>query len=113
MKKLIEKNANLQLSYGPPEIIWSVTISPNGKHVLCGSNDATIKIWELLTGKLVRTLKVHTMDVSSVAVSSDGAYIVSGSHDGTIKIWDTARRHNSPFDILEYYFEKKKKIKKK
>lgn len=56
-----------------------------------GSRDGTIKIWDLATGKLLRTLTGHSEVVLSVAISPDGQTIVSGSDDKTIKIWRLKR----------------------
>ncbi|MDJ0773066.1 MAG: WD40 repeat domain-containing protein, partial [Mastigocoleus sp. MO_167.B18] len=50
----------------------------------------TIKIWNLVTGELIRTLEGHKGKVSSVAISPDGQTFVSGSHDRTIKLWNLA-----------------------
>ncbi|MCU0516728.1 MAG: hypothetical protein MUC60_07630 [Oscillatoria sp. Prado101] len=58
-----------------------------GKTLVSGSNDKTIKIWNLDTGTLQNTLTGHTDTVYSVAISPDGKTLVSGSNDHTIKIW--------------------------
>lgn len=68
--------------------ILSVAISLNGKTLVSGSHDGTIKIWNLGTLKLKSTLTGHSNSVNSVAFSPDGNTLVSGSHDGTIKIWN-------------------------
>ncbi|NES89773.1 MULTISPECIES: serine/threonine-protein kinase [Okeania] len=67
--------------------VWSVAISPDGQTIVSGSEDKTIKIWDLATGSLKNTLTGHTWVVTSIAISSDGQTIVSGSDDKTIKVW--------------------------
>jgi len=67
--------------------ICSVAISPDGKHILSGSNDKTIRVWDRVTGgPLCAPLRGHTSAVSSVAINDN--LIVSRSHDGTVLMWD-------------------------
>jgi len=56
--------------------------------LVSGSDDKTIKIWNLNNKKEIRTLKGHLDIVYSVAISPDGQILVSGSKDKTIKIWN-------------------------
>ncbi|KAI1434401.1 quinon protein alcohol dehydrogenase-like superfamily [Xylaria sp. CBS 124048] len=51
-----------------------------------GSYDATIKIWNMEKGEVVRTLQGHTMGIR--ALQFDDRMLVSGSLDGTVKIWN-------------------------
>lgn len=67
--------------------VTSVAISPDGQILVSGSNDNTIKIWNLRTFKLLRILK-HSRGVNSIAISRDGQTLASGSDDKTIKIWN-------------------------
>jgi WD40 repeat protein len=53
---------------------------------LVGSRDNTIRVWDLNTGRLLKTLKGHSEAINSVAISSDNSKIVSGSEDDTIKV---------------------------
>ena len=68
-------------------IVWSVAISPDGKYIVSGSQDKTLKLWEAGNGRLVRTFEGHNDSVYSVAFSPDGKNIVSGAFDKTIKLW--------------------------
>ena len=62
------------------------SISPDG--LTLGSVDSTIKLWNLKTGDLLRTLTGHEEAVVSVAISPDGQTLASGSEDKTIKLWN-------------------------
>ncbi|NCS42520.1 MAG: protein kinase [Microcystis aeruginosa BS11-05] len=75
---------------GHSDMVTSVVYSPDGRYLASGSDDKTIKIWEVATGKELRTLTGHSDRVSSVAYSPDGRYLASGSSDDTIKIWEVA-----------------------
>src|SRR6266852_1347289 len=76
---------------GHTEIVYGIAFSPDGRHVLTGSFDKTLKLWEMATGKEVRTLggqAGHQQNILSVAFSPDGQYLASGSQDNTVKLWD-------------------------
>ena len=67
----------------------SVSYSPNGKLIVSGYVDGSVRIWDINTGKLVMNpLKGHTGRVDSVSFSPNGEKIVSASVDGTVRIWD-------------------------
>lgn len=68
--------------------VHAVTVSPNGQQFASSSLDRTIKLWDLNTGELLRTLEGHTSAVHTIIFSSDGQALASSSHDGTIKLWD-------------------------
>jgi len=53
--------------------------------LISGSLDNTIKMWDIETGKTVRTFFGHIEGVWAIA--SDKLRLVSGSHDRTIKVW--------------------------
>ncbi|KAG7414058.1 Vegetative incompatibility protein HET-E-1 [Fusarium oxysporum f. sp. rapae] len=82
-------NAVLQTLEGHTNTVNSVVFSPDGRRIASGSDDKTVKIWDMATGE-EQTLKGHISMVSSVVFSLDGRHIASGSSDYTIKIWDVA-----------------------
>jgi WD40 repeat protein len=69
----------------------SVAFSSDGLQVVSGSNDNTIRIWNVERGKEEQKLKGHSSQVNSVAFSPDGLQVVSGSNDKTIRIWNVKR----------------------
>lgn len=70
--------------------VTCVAFSPDGQTLASGSEDKTIKLWNLTTGQEVRTLSGHTDTVYSVAFSPNGQILASGSTDKKIKIWGNA-----------------------
>src|SRR5205823_8492332 len=50
--------------------------------------DRTIRIWDILDGRHLRTIEGHQAAVTSVVFSPDGDTLFSGSIDGWIGIWN-------------------------
>ncbi|MEG3436718.1 WD40 repeat domain-containing protein [Pannus brasiliensis CCIBt3594] len=73
---------------GHKDAVTSVALTPDGKTLVSGSADNTIKVWNLETGVESRTLTGHKDAVMSVALTPDGKTLVSGSWDNTIKVWN-------------------------
>jgi WD40 repeat protein len=70
--------------------LTSITFSTDGKYIVSGASDQTVRIWDAQTGKQIGgLLEGHTNTVLTVAFSPDGKSIVSGSSDRTVRIWDT------------------------
>jgi WD40 repeat protein len=81
----------LQTLEGHTDWVTSVAFSPDGKQIVSGSRDTTVRRWDAATGQqLLPVLKGHTSWVTSVAFSPDGKQIVSGSRDRTVRRWDAA-----------------------
>ncbi|KAG8983106.1 hypothetical protein FRB93_007663 [Tulasnella sp. JGI-2019a] len=83
-----------------PRALWTGTkhlgevsfllISPDGKTVVSGSDDGTVRMWDSSTGSSIgEPLEGHTSHISCLAISPDGKTIVSGFYDGTVHRWDT------------------------
>lgn len=73
-----------------PHFVYSAVFSPDGRLAVSGGFDATVKLWDVSTGRLLRTFIGHTAFVNSVAFSPDGATVASGSADNTVRLWEIA-----------------------
>ena len=58
------------------------------KFFVSGSNDRTIKFWDLVEGKLIVTLTGHINTVRGLALSDRHPYLFSCGEDKQVKCWD-------------------------
>jgi WD40 repeat protein len=70
--------------------VSSVAFSPDGKTIVSGPYDRTVRMWDAATGMEQHKMTGHEHYVTSVAFSPNGKTIVSGSWDQTVRVWDAA-----------------------
>jgi WD40 repeat protein len=70
----------------------ALAFTPNGKVLVSGSWDKTIRLWDVATGKQMAVLRGHTGHVYCVAISPDGTLLASTGTDRTVRLWDMATR---------------------
>lgn len=73
---------------GHSQGVWSVGYSPDGQTLASGGSDRYLRLWEIETGRLIRSLRGHTHDIRQVAFSPDGQILATASEDRTIRLWN-------------------------
>ena len=73
----------LQKLNGHTSQVNSVAFSLDGKYIVSGSDDNSVRMWDASTGAQLQVLNDNTQ-VTSVEFSTDGKYIVSSSHNTSV-----------------------------
>ena len=93
-------SSDAQATFSPPtwqcihtlsrhtEAVSAVAITKDGKKLVTGSYDKTLRLWNIRNGSLLKTFSDHNKEIHCVSLSGDGKTVASGSADQTIKIWD-------------------------
>ncbi|HEX3557709.1 MAG TPA: caspase family protein [Pyrinomonadaceae bacterium] len=68
--------------------VYATAFSADRHWFATGNKDKTIRVWEIATGRKVRTLTGHTGWVTSIAFSPDSKWLASASLSGAVKLWD-------------------------
>ena len=63
-------------------------VQPDGGSLLSGSDDDTVRLWDIELRQEVAAFSGHAANVNSVAFSPDGRILASGSDDATVRLWD-------------------------
>jgi WD40 repeat protein len=72
------------------DTVFSVRFSPDQKHLASGAADKLMKVFEVSSGKFVRSFEGHTHHVLNVSWLAHGRTLASGGADSAIKVWDFA-----------------------
>ncbi|HRD78742.1 MAG TPA: caspase family protein, partial [Hyphomicrobiaceae bacterium] len=70
--------------------VTSAAVSPDGRRIVTGSSDGTLKFWDAATGRELRSIDGGQSALMAVAMSPDGRWVVSSGMDATVKLWDAA-----------------------
>jgi WD40 repeat protein len=78
---------------GPPQKVLSVAWSADGRRIVTGGFDGSLRFRDAESGDLVAELRPHEEYVKSVAFSPDGHVLVTASGDGDVQLLDATPRH--------------------
>lgn len=90
---LAAQDLTLKVPLGHSGEITCAAFSPDSRYLVSGSQDKTLILWDVESGKELRSFRGHGDQVNAVAFSPDGSMIVSGSggkyvNDGQVKVWN-------------------------
>ena len=87
--------------------VTCLAFSPDGATLATGG-DEVIKLWDITTGKISRSIWGHLERVRTVEFSPDGAYLASGGDENQVKLWSVEREEDST--ILYEHWKPVKKV---
>lgn len=68
--------------------VLAIALSPDERRFLSGSNDRTLALWDIATGRKVADIGTHSAAVTCIALSPSGRTALAGTADGTLSLWD-------------------------
>ncbi|MCF0234428.1 MAG: hypothetical protein HUK22_05555 [Thermoguttaceae bacterium] len=76
----------------PGHVDWvrAISLSPNNRYLVSGAWDSRVRVWDLASGKLVRTLDAEIKNIERVTFAPDGRTIAVGTSGGAVSLWDGA-----------------------
>jgi len=90
-------NKELRALEGHTLVVTAAAFSPDQKRVVSGSEDGTVRLWDIESGKEVSPRPGHTQAVHCVALSQDGRYALTGGADKSIRLWDLSGKPPGQF----------------
>ncbi len=87
----LEKQKRVMTLAGHKGKVLAVCLTKNGKHGYTAGDDCTVRIWDMASGALVKTLAKHTAPVVSLAAMPNAQFALSADAKGQICLWDSNR----------------------
>ncbi|MEX0818010.1 MAG: c-type cytochrome domain-containing protein, partial [Pirellulaceae bacterium] len=84
------RNAHKLDIAGVESPVKAIAVSPDGKWLAMAEENGKVKLFEMSSGNLARSLDGHTGGAMSVAFSTDSSKLVSGGQDKSLRVWNVA-----------------------
>lgn len=96
----LKSGAHIRTLEGHERAVVALSFSPDGTELASGSDDTTIRVWDVATGDMKRTLS-HGDFVRDVRYSPDGRLMGSASWDMTARIWRVRLGYRNTYTNIE------------
>ncbi|KAA6400531.1 MAG: hypothetical protein EZS28_003938 [Streblomastix strix] len=70
------------------QAVSCLNFNANGQHLTTGSNDMSVKVWDMRHKQVVQSYKIHSNNVNAALFSPDGKYLFTGGEDGICNVVD-------------------------
>ncbi len=96
----VETQVEVQAFHGHERAVWSVALSPDGRTAVTGSEDKTLRFWDVATGKELDRFTAEGI-FSCVRYSTDGKVVFASNWDGKVRVWrPSADKLNTPVEFV-------------
>jgi WD40 repeat protein len=85
-----DSSVELNRLRGHSDAVNKILFSADGSLLASASDDRTVRLWDVGTGRQLSILRGHTDSVFAIAFSPDGGVLASAGFDGTVRLWDAA-----------------------
>jgi WD40 repeat protein/serine/threonine protein kinase len=68
--------------------VRALAITPDGRFLLWGGENAAMQVWDMEAGRAVRTWQRHTGFATAIGLAPDGRHAVTGGSDRTVRLWN-------------------------
>jgi WD40 repeat protein len=71
-------------------MVTSLAFTPDGRWILSGSQDQTVRLWDVETAAELSCIESHAGGINAVAVNRDGKTALAAGSDGTVCVYQVA-----------------------